>query len=163
VWLGPGQDPVAPVPLEDIKPLVLSEVLRDVDLFVGGAGVGNDPTWQDGGPGGRFREYLTSYGFGELNQGAQTRRLLLERLVPRLAIADRCPWSAASSTSRATRHTYKIVIVGTGLGEPSALQQPPTSRERRKRLALQAGAGVQASHSDCSRGGVRLLIASVMA
>ncbi|WP_279592235.1 hypothetical protein [Streptomyces sp. KS 21] len=33
---------------------MLSEVLRDVDLFVGVAGVGNDPAGQDGGPVGRF-------------------------------------------------------------------------------------------------------------
>lgn len=39
-----------PLPLEQIPPLVLTEVLRDVDLFVGVASVGNDPTWQDGGP-----------------------------------------------------------------------------------------------------------------
>ena len=40
-----------PLPLEQIPPLVFSEVMRDVDLFVGVASVGNDPTWQDGGPG----------------------------------------------------------------------------------------------------------------
>lgn len=51
-----GQDPVEPVPMTDIPPLVLSEVLCDVDLFVGLASVGNDPTWQDDGPGGLFRE-----------------------------------------------------------------------------------------------------------
>ncbi|MFF7374088.1 DUF4132 domain-containing protein [Streptomyces massasporeus] len=108
MWLDPGQGPVAPVPLEDIPPLVLSEVLRDVDLFVGVSSVGNDPTWQDGGPGGRFREYWTSYGFGELNQSAETRRLLLERLVPRLAIADRCTLEGRFLHVRGDRHTYKI-------------------------------------------------------
>ena len=28
------------------------------------ATVGNDPTWQDGGPEGRFRDYWASYSFG---------------------------------------------------------------------------------------------------
>ncbi|GAA2249611.1 DUF4132 domain-containing protein [Streptomyces indiaensis] len=108
MWLAPGQDPAAPVPLEDIPPLVLSEVLRDVDLFVGVASVGNDPTWQDGGPGGRFQEYWTSYGFGELNASAETRRLLLERLVPRLAIAERCTLEGRFLHVKGDRHTYKI-------------------------------------------------------
>ncbi|MFF8398638.1 DUF4132 domain-containing protein [Streptomyces sp. NPDC016172] len=108
MWLRDGRDPVAPIPLEDIPPLVLSEVLRDVDLFVGVASVGNDPTWQDGGPGGRFREYWTSYGFGELNQSAQTRRTLLDRLIPRLAIADRCTLEGRFLHVRGDRHTYKI-------------------------------------------------------
>ncbi|MFF5311345.1 DUF4132 domain-containing protein [Streptomyces massasporeus] len=108
MWLGPGQDPVAPVPLADIPPLVLSEVLRDVDLFVGVASIGNDPTWQDGGPDGRFREYWTSYGFGELNASAETRRTLLDRLIPRLAIADRCTLEGRFLHVRGDRHTYKI-------------------------------------------------------
>ncbi|WP_432175794.1 DUF4132 domain-containing protein [Streptomyces sp. Tue6028] len=108
MWLRDGQEPVEPVPLTDVPPLVLSEVLRDVDLFVGVGSVGNDPTWQDGGPGGRFREYWTTYGFGELNQSAETRRALLDRLVPRLAIADRCTLEGRFLHVRGERHTYKI-------------------------------------------------------
>ncbi|MEJ8642795.1 DUF4132 domain-containing protein [Streptomyces sp. MS1.HAVA.3] len=99
---------VDPLPLKRIPELVLSEVLRDVDLFVGVASVGNDPTWSDGGPQGRFREYWNSYGFGELNQSAETRRVLLERLVPRLAIADRCTVEGRFLHVRGELHTYKI-------------------------------------------------------
>lgn len=35
------------IPLADIPPLVLSEIFRDVDLFVGVCTIGNDPTWDD--------------------------------------------------------------------------------------------------------------------
>lgn len=108
MWLRDGAEPVAPVPLADVPPLVLTEVLRDVDLFVGVASVGNDPTWQDGGPEGRYQEYWTSYGFGELNQSAQTRRTLLDRLIPRLAIADRCTLEGRFLHVKGERHTYKI-------------------------------------------------------
>ncbi|MFE4666306.1 DUF4132 domain-containing protein [Streptomyces sp. NPDC056716] len=108
MWLGDGADPVEALPLSGIPPLVLSEVLRDVDLFVGVASVGNDPTWQDGGPEGRYREYWTSYGFGELSQSAQTRRILLERLIPRLAIAGRCRLEGRFLHVEGERHTYKI-------------------------------------------------------
>ena len=73
-----------PLPLDRIPPLVFSEILRDVDLFVGVASVGNDPTWQDGGPGGRFQTYWQSYSFGELSETAKTRRGVLETLLPRL-------------------------------------------------------------------------------
>lgn len=99
--------------------LVLSEVLRDVDLFVGVASVGNDPAWQDGGPDGRFREYWTSYGFGELGASAETRRALLERLVPRLAIADRCTIEGRFLHVKGDRHTYKI-----HLGSGNILRTP---------------------------------------
>ncbi|MFD5317719.1 DUF4132 domain-containing protein [Streptomyces sp. NPDC127098] len=131
MWLPDGAEPVEPLPLAEIPPLVLSEVLRDVDLFVGVASVGNDPTWQDGGPAGRHREYWTSYGFGELNATAQTRRVLLERLVPRLAIADRCTLEGRFLLVKGERHTYKI-----HLGSGNVLISPsdrylcivPTSR-----------------------------------
>ncbi|MEV5238963.1 DUF4132 domain-containing protein [Streptomyces cinnamoneus] len=106
--LGWNQPPTEPVPLADVPPLVLSEVLRDADLFVGVASIGNDPTWQDGGPEGRFRDYWNAYGFGELSQSAETRRALLSRLVPRLAIADRCTVEGRFLHVRGDLHTYKI-------------------------------------------------------
>ncbi|MFI9613004.1 DUF4132 domain-containing protein [Streptomyces sp. NPDC052023] len=119
MWLRDGADPVGPIPLADIPPLVLSEVLRDVDLFVGVASVGNDPAWQDGGPGGRFREYWTSYGFGELGQSAETRRALLARLIPRLAIADRCTLEGRFLQVKGELHTYRI-----HLGSGNILRSP---------------------------------------
>ena len=61
-----------------LNPLALSEVFRDVDLFVGVASVGNDPNWSDGGPEGRFFDYWNSYSFGELNESANTRKTILE-------------------------------------------------------------------------------------
>jgi len=108
-----------PLPLAEIPPLVLSEVLRDVDLFVGVASVGNDPTWQDGGPGGRFREYWTDYSFGELGATAQTRRDLLARLVPRLAIADRATVEDRFLVVRGDCRTYRI-----HLGSGNILMSP---------------------------------------
>ncbi|MFE5541064.1 DUF4132 domain-containing protein [Streptomyces sp. NPDC056492] len=119
MWLRGGEAPVDPVPLAEVPALVLSEVLRDVDLFVGVASVGNDPTWQDGGPGGRFHDYWTAYGFGELSQTAETRRLLLERLVPRLAIADRCRIEGRFLHVRGELRAYRI-----HLGSGNILMDP---------------------------------------
>lgn len=105
---GRDQEPVQPVPLTEIPALVLSEVMRDVDLFVGVASIGNDPAWEDGGPNGRFAPYWTSYSFGELDQTAQTRRDLLARLLPRLAIAGQCTIEGRFLHVNGTRHSYKI-------------------------------------------------------
>ncbi|HZT43887.1 MAG TPA: DUF4132 domain-containing protein [Chthonomonadaceae bacterium] len=49
--------PAAPLPLTDVPALVFSEVMRDVDMFVGVCSAGNDPAWQDGGPQGRYHDY----------------------------------------------------------------------------------------------------------
>ena len=119
MWLRNGQDPVQPMPLEEIPPLVLSEVMRDVDLFVGVASVGNDPTWNDGGPQGRFRDYWTSYSFGELNETAQTRKAVLETLVPRLKIRDRASLEGKFLKVRGDLRTYKI-----HLGSGNILMEP---------------------------------------
>jgi len=97
-----------PLRLADVPPLVFSEVMRDVDLFVGVASVGNDPNWADGGPDGRYRDYWQSYSFGELSATAQTRRQVLERLIPRLKIAERCSLSDRFLIVQGKRRTYKI-------------------------------------------------------
>ncbi|MEU4680032.1 DUF4132 domain-containing protein [Micromonospora sp. NPDC023737] len=118
-WLPAEGQPPGPLPLEQIPPLVFSEVMRDVDLFVGVASVGNDPTWQDGGPEGRYREYWQLYGFGELSATAETRRDLLTRLVPRLAVADRCQLVGRFLVVRGDLRTYKI-----HLGSGNILMSP---------------------------------------
>jgi hypothetical protein len=97
-----------PLPLESIPPLVFSEIMRDVDLFVGVASVGNDPDWVDGGPDGRYRDYWQNYSFGELSATAQTRRQLLENLIPRLKIADRCALAERFLVVRGNLRSYKI-------------------------------------------------------
>jgi hypothetical protein len=95
-----------PTPLERIPPHVFSELMRDVDLFVGVCSVGNDPTWHDRGE--QFGEYWQAYTFGELGATAQTRRDVLSRLLPRLAIADRASLSDRWLVVRGDLRTYKI-------------------------------------------------------
>jgi hypothetical protein len=131
---GPGEGDInQPLSLDQIPPLVFSEIMRDVDLFVGVASVGNDPTWQDGGPDGRYRDYWQHYAFGELSGTAATRKQVLERLVPRLKIADRCSFADRFLVVRGHKRTYKI-----HLGSGNILMEPndeylcivPASRSR---------------------------------
>jgi hypothetical protein len=106
---GPGTGNInKPIPLEQVPPLVFSEIMRDVDLFVGVSSVGNDPTWQDGGPGSRYLGYWQSYAFGELSGTATMRKQVLERLIPRLRIAKQCSLSDRFLIVRGEKRTYKI-------------------------------------------------------
>ena len=118
---GPGYRGTAPepVPLDQIPPLTLSEVMRDVDLFVGVSSVGNDPTWADGGPEGRYRDYWRDYAFGDLTETAKTRAAVLARLLPRLKIADRCCLDGKFLEVRGDLRTYKI-----HLGSGNILMEP---------------------------------------
>jgi hypothetical protein len=104
----PDVPPLDPVPLEDVPPLVFSEVMRDIDLFVGVASVGNNPEWKDGGPNGSHRTYWQNINFGELSVTGATRRDLLTRLLQRLAISDRCTLSDRFLIVRGNLRTYRI-------------------------------------------------------
>ncbi|MBX7269236.1 DUF4132 domain-containing protein [Micromonospora sp. Llam7] len=114
-----GTAPADPLPLDRIPPLVFSEIMRDVDLFVGVASVGNDPTWSDGGPQGRFRDYWASYSFGELSATAETRRELLARLLPRLAVGRRARIDGRFLVVDGDLRTYRI-----HLGSGNILMSP---------------------------------------
>ncbi len=106
--MGPDEAGNHPLRIDQIPPIVLSEILRDVDLFVGVASVGANPEWQDGGPDGVFRDYWQSYSFGELSGSAQSRREILRRLIPRLKIADACTITDRFLVVLGRRRTYRI-------------------------------------------------------
>ncbi|MET9311503.1 DUF4132 domain-containing protein [Kribbella sp. NPDC003505] len=96
------------VELAQVPPLVLTEALRDVDLFVGVTSIGADPQWLDRGTERRFDTYWHTYGFGELSAAGEIRREVLEQLVPRLAIADRCWFEDRYLIVRGDLRTYRI-------------------------------------------------------
>ena len=116
-WNGIGN--AEPLPLEEIPPLVFSEIMRDVDMFVGVASVGNDPTWLDGGGEARYQDYWHSYSFGELTESSRTRKQVLEALVPRLKIAERCKLTDKFLVVHGDIRTYKI-----HLGSGNILMEP---------------------------------------
>lgn len=97
-----------PVPLASVDPLLLSEVMRDCDLFVAVTSVANDPGWADGGPQGRFGQYWREWAFGDLGQSAATRRALIARLAPRLSIAAQLEIGDRSLIVTGKRHRYAI-------------------------------------------------------
>jgi Domain of unknown function (DUF4132) len=101
--------------LVDIPPVVFSEVMRDVDLFVGVASVGNDPAWQDSGGLPAYRDYWTTYSFGELSEVAKNRKEILTSLVPRLKIKDVATIKDKFLVVKGKLRTYKIHIGSTNI------------------------------------------------
>ena len=94
--------------VKDVPPIIFSEVMRDVDLFVGVTSVANDPNWTDGGPDGRFGAYWESYSFGDLGETAKTRRDMIAKLIPKLTIADKLEVGQKFLTVKGKRFKYKI-------------------------------------------------------
>lgn len=110
--------PLELVPLTEIPPIVFSEIMRDVDLFVSVCSVGNDPTWTPD-DGGDFEAYWKFYALGDLANSAKTRKAVLERLIPRLKIADQCSFADRFLIVKGTKRTYKI-----HLGSGNILMEP---------------------------------------
>lgn len=104
-----------PVELISVSPIIFSEAMRDVDLFVGVASVGNDPSWNDSGGVPAYRDYWQSYSFGELTEIAKTRKEILENLVPRLKIAPVATVRDKYLIVKGKKRTYKIHIGSTNI------------------------------------------------
>jgi hypothetical protein len=113
---GRGRDPI---PLEDVPPLVFSEAMRDIDLFVGVSSIGADPAWSDRGID-RFDTYWNVFSFGELDEAARVRRDVLAELIPKLRISDRLELGDRFLRVRGDLGTYKIHLrSGNILMEPN--------------------------------------------
>lgn len=104
-----------PIELTNIPAVIFSEVMRDVDLFVGVASVGNDPTWQDSGGIPAYRDYWQSYSFGDLSEVAKTRKEILQKLLPKLKIASIASIQDKFLVVKGKLRTYKIHIGSTNI------------------------------------------------
>jgi hypothetical protein len=109
-----------PVPLAEVPPVVFSEVMRDVDLFVGVCSVGADPAWLDNAPQ-RYADYWSRFSFGDVSgsPSVATRRAVLEGLVPQLTIGPRCTVRDRFLEVRGDLRTYKI-----HLGSANVMMEP---------------------------------------
>ncbi|MFF0472364.1 DUF4132 domain-containing protein [Streptomyces sp. NPDC004284] len=110
------------VALADAPALVLSEALRDVDLFVGVASIGADPQWRDRGEDRAYDAYWESWSFGALTESAVIRRETLARLLPRTRIADRVELTDRFLRVRGELRAYRI-----HLGSGNVLMEPDDS------------------------------------
>lgn len=107
-----------PMPIADVPPLIFSEAMRDVDLFVGVTSIAADPEWLDGGED-RFRAYWTEAAFADLTESGVVRRELLVELIPALKIADRLSLEDKFLRVRGNLRTYRI-----HLGSGNILMEP---------------------------------------
>ena len=106
------------IPLTDVPPLVLSEAMRDVDLFVGVTSIANDPNWTDAGQD-RHTDYWHSTSFGDLTESAVIRREALARLLPRTTLRDRAELVGNYLVVHGRIRDYKI-----HLGSANILMSP---------------------------------------
>ncbi|SFN58297.1 protein of unknown function [Actinomadura madurae] len=102
-------------PLADVPPRVLSEAMRDVDLFVGVTSIAADPMWEDG----EAHDYWVREWHADLTESTRTRRDALERILPKTKIADRCVIDGRHLVVKGELRTYKI-----HLGSANIVMEP---------------------------------------
>jgi hypothetical protein len=101
-----GDRGMGPVPLEEVPPLVLSEAMRDVDLFVGVTSIALDPEWIDRGLG--YERYWREASTADLSATARTRRDALALVLPKLKVADRLELGDRHLRVRGRLGAYRI-------------------------------------------------------
>ncbi len=107
--------------LVNVPKIVFTEIMRDVDMFVGVCSVGNDPQWMDNnGERQTNRDYWNLYSFGDLTEIAKTRKTILESLLPRLKkIRDKTSIDGKFLRVKGQIRDYKIHI-----GSGNILMEP---------------------------------------
>lgn len=108
-----------PQNLVRIDTKTFSEIMRDVDLFVGVSNFGNVPNPQDYL---QHHRYWDKSSFGELNQTAQTRKEVLESVIKRMKCSDRLSIKGRFLHVRGNIRNYKI-----HLGSTNILMEPDDS------------------------------------
>ena len=110
--------PARPLRLADVPPVVFSEVMRDADLLVGVTSIGADPAWADDHQD-AHAEYWQRFADAELSVLAENRKTVLESLLPKLAIRDRCRITDRYLMVRGESNEYRI-----HLGSGNVLMEP---------------------------------------
>ncbi len=122
--------PPRPINLADVPPVVFSEVMRDADLLVGVTSIGADAGWAIDHHG-EHEEYWQRFADAELSAFAENRKAVLERLLPKLTIGERCRITDRYLVVRGESNEYRI-----HLGSGNVLMEPAS-----RYLCIVRGAG----------------------
>lgn len=104
------------VALNAVDPLVFSEIMREVDLCVAVASIGNDPTWVDGGRDAaapndwrrQANDYWAAHANAAPDVGSKVRAEILAQILPSLAFADRFTLDGQSLRVQGKLSAYRI-------------------------------------------------------
>jgi hypothetical protein len=81
--------------------------------------IGADPAWNREHPDDPRLPYWQQFAFGDLTSASEHRRVVLESLLPKLAIRDRCRLDGRFLLVRGELHEYRIHI-----GSANVLMEP---------------------------------------
>lgn len=95
--------------LSEVPNILFTEVMRDVDMFVGVTSIGNDPEWYDRGDD-SIQNYWSQYSNAELSGRSKVRSEVLKGIIPQLKISDKCSFKGKYLLVKGNIRSYKIHI-----------------------------------------------------
>ena len=104
--------------LEEVPEIIFTEVMRDVDLFVGVTSIGNDPTWVDQG-GDAARQYWTRYTTDDLTARSKVRAEIIKNIIPKMKIKNVSEVDGKFLKVKGKLRSYKI-----HMGSGNILMEP---------------------------------------
>lgn len=106
--------------LAEVPPLVFSEIMRDIDLFVGVCSIGTDATLGQAETDHQgMRDYWQNSRFADLTASALVRKDTLDMIISKLAIAPQCRFEGKYLQVEGKLRSYKI-----HLGSGNILMSP---------------------------------------
>ncbi len=115
----PGAMRGTPLAVEAVDPIAFSEIMRHVDLQVSVASIAMDPTWEDRGLNAdhpnqwaatHARGYWSANLDAELSETANIRGQALQRILPKIGLADRATVKGRFLEVQGVRSAYRIHI-----------------------------------------------------
>ena len=107
--------------MSEVSTMIFSEVMRDIDLFVGVTSIGNDPEWHDRGID-NARNYWSTYANSELTESSKIRVDILKNIIPKMRIANFCEFDGKYLKVKGKIRNYKI-----HMGSGNILMEPNDS------------------------------------
>ncbi len=111
-----GKPKIEPMRVEDVPPMALTEVMRDIDTVVGITSIGNDRFWHDRGEGAAppvssipgANDYRDEFRVEHRGELLKMRYAFLESMLPSLSIANQCSLTDKWLIVDGKIKTYKI-------------------------------------------------------
>jgi len=109
-------------PIADIAPIVFSELMRDLDLFVSISSIGVDSSWESAESSPVLRDYWNGYNSGDLSETARVRREALAIILNGLPNSSRFSLEKKHLAVEGVLGRYRIHL------QSGAVFQQPSNR-----------------------------------
>lgn len=105
--------------LNSVDPIIISEVFRDIDLFITKSSIGNNQHWRDTQLENKYKQYWYAFNYGDLDEKALYRKAQVTKILPYLGIEGKYQIDKKYLVIKGEKHKFFIHF-----GSSSVLVEP---------------------------------------